>query len=68
MMLSTSDYPRHGQRRDDPTQEEIRERCQKIREDWSETTRRQRSGQIRKSWTVPEARVLTSNQSSLVDG
>lgn len=38
----------------DPTPEEIREECRRIREEWDDATRRRRSGQPRPKWTVPQ--------------
>lgn len=46
-------------RADDPSREEIRERCRKIRQEWSAATRRRRAGQVDQPWTVPEAQILT---------
>lgn len=37
----------------DPTPEEIRQCCLRIRAEWSETTRRRRSGEANLPWTVP---------------
>lgn len=69
-MTRKSDTPRiQRQHREMPTQKQIRNRCRKIQEDWSETTRRQRSGQRQRPWTVPEMRAVTSNVSTrLIDG
>lgn len=46
------------QRRDDPTPEQIRERCREIRAEWSDSTRRRRAGRVQRPWTVPEVRQL----------
>lgn len=44
------------QRRDDPTPEQIRDRCRQIRAEWSDSTRRRRAGRVQRPWTVPEVR------------
>lgn len=48
--------PYHSDRAEDPTPAEIRERCQEIRENWSESTLRHRAGQVDRPWTVPVAK------------
>jgi hypothetical protein len=45
-----------GECGDDPSPEEIRNCCRKIRQAWSEATRRQRSGESHARWSVPEIR------------
>ena len=48
------------QRRQDPTPKQIRDRCRRIREDWSESTLRQRAGEELRPWTVPVTRAILS--------
>jgi hypothetical protein len=43
----------------DPTREEILERCRMIRQEWTATTRRRRAGKLEHPWTIPEARIST---------
>ena len=45
-----------AERGNDPSPEEIRNCCRKIREAWSEATRRQRAGERHARWSVPEIR------------
>lgn len=46
--------------RRDPTPEEIRERCERLRACWDENERRKRAGMSRDvEWTAPEVEVMT---------
>lgn len=66
-MKRTTDKQQQDRRKTTPQQ--IRDRCQKIQEEWSETTRRRRTGQRHARWTVPEARVaISSGAGILIDG
>ncbi|MCA9108535.1 MAG: hypothetical protein KDA52_01190 [Planctomycetaceae bacterium] len=53
---NTQAYLRIGLRVEDPTPEQIFQRSQEIREEWSEATRKQRAGYVDRRWTVPVAR------------
>lgn len=50
---SNSGNPNHASRAVDPTPAQIRQRCQLIREEWTEATRRRRAGEVVQHWTVP---------------
>lgn len=64
MPTTTENRRGRNQRRKPPTRDQIRARCRKIQEEWSDTTRRQRAGEEVKHWTVPETRVAPPRVSS----
>ena len=60
MRSTENSHKNRQQRRRDPTPKQIRERCRRIREEWSENTLRQRAGEVEEAWTVPTTRVFGS--------
>lgn len=61
--------PKPEGRRRKPTPQQIRERCRKIQEEWTESTRRRRAGHVDIRWTVPETRTILSSVSGrLIEG
>ena len=60
MRSTENSHKNRQQRRRDPTPKQIRDRCRRIREEWSESTLRQRAGVIERAWSVPRARVIRS--------
>ncbi len=44
----------------DPSPEEIREECRRIREDWDEATRRRRCCYKPQRWTIPQTDSVAS--------
>jgi len=56
MLRNDTRCSRHSERADDPTPAQIRQRCRKIRKEWSESTRRRRAVQVATRWTIPMAK------------